>query len=329
MDYAVRLDPGSLTDIAPEWALLWEADPSSTLFHRPEFALAWIPVSSPAARPVLIEVRDGDDLAGLLTIAVDHDGVLRFLLDPEVTDYLGPISRPEMREVVAESAFEAAATIPGWIEAEFEALDADSGWVEVLSRAAKAAGFEVQEEPMDVSPRVRLGGGFEAYLAGLNGKLRHEIRRKARRLEREHEYSIRLSDAATLDADLEAFFRMHRASDGPKGHFMHEGSAGLFTRIASDFLRGGWLRLVWLESAGAPLAAVFGFSARGTWSVYNSAYDHRHRDLSPGMVVMGEAIRLAAEEGCHTFDLLRGSEPYKYRFGATDVSVRRLRARRT
>jgi CelD/BcsL family acetyltransferase involved in cellulose biosynthesis len=39
---------------------------------------------------------------------------------------------------------------------------------------------------------------------------------------------------------------------------------------------------------------------------------------------MGETIRLAAEEGCSTFDMLRGDEPYKYRFGATDVPLIRL-----
>lgn len=325
----MRFGLESLTDVAGAWALLWESDPSSTLFHHPQFARAWIPASDPSARPALIEVSDGTDLVGLAPVSVGPDGVLRFFLDPEVTDYLGPISRPELRDVVAECAFEAMATIPGWTEADFAGLDADSGWVEALARAAKAAGLEVQEEPMDVAPRVGLLGDFEAYLAGLNSKLRHEIRRKERRLAREHEYAIRLSDVATLDDDLEAFFRMHRASDGPKGHFMHEGAASLFTRIASAFLRHGWLRLAWLESAGVPLAAVFSFSARGTWSVYNSAYDHRHRELAPGMVLMAETMRLAAEEGCHTFDFLRGSEPYKYRFGAIDASVRRLRARRT
>jgi CelD/BcsL family acetyltransferase involved in cellulose biosynthesis len=36
------------------------------------------------------------------------------------------------------------------------------------------------------------------------------------------------------------------------------------------------------------------------------------------------ALRLAADEGCHTFDLLRGDEPYKYRFGAVDRPLHTL-----
>jgi CelD/BcsL family acetyltransferase involved in cellulose biosynthesis len=42
------------------------------------------------------------------------------------------------------------------------------------------------------------------------------------------------------------------------------------------------------------------------------------------MVLISELIERAADEGCATFDLLRGDEPYKYRFGAVDREVRTL-----
>ena len=34
------------------------------------------------------------------------------------------------------------------------------------------------------------------------------------------------------------------------------------------------------------------------------------------MVLVGEDIRLAIEDGCAAFDLLKGDYEYKYRFGA-------------
>ena len=169
-----------------------------------------------------------------------------------------------------------------------------------------------------------VAGGFDAYLASIDGKLRHEVLRKERKLQREAGYTIRLSDRASLDADLQIFYEMHRSSTGPKGRFMHEDVASLFTRIAHAFDDLGWLRLSWLDLSGEPAAAAFSFSTRGIWSVYNSAYDHRQRDLGPGMVLMSETIRLAAEEGCGTFDMLRGDEPYTYRFGAVDVPLLQL-----
>jgi CelD/BcsL family acetyltransferase involved in cellulose biosynthesis len=69
---------------------------------------------------------------------------------------------------------------------------------------------------------------------------------------------------------------------------------------------------------------VYAYSYSDAWGVWNSAYDHRRRELSPGMVIMSDAIRLAASEGCATFDFLRGTEPYKYRFGASDLPLVRL-----
>jgi CelD/BcsL family acetyltransferase involved in cellulose biosynthesis len=37
-----------------------------------------------------------------------------------------------------------------------------------------------------------------------------------------------------------------------------------------------------------------------------------------GSVLMYQAIRFAADAGARVFDFLRGTEPYKYRFGAVD-----------
>jgi CelD/BcsL family acetyltransferase involved in cellulose biosynthesis len=42
------------------------------------------------------------------------------------------------------------------------------------------------------------------------------------------------------------------------------------------------------------------------------------------MVLVAEDIRLAIEEGCTRFDLLKGDYAYKYRFGAVPKRVRRL-----
>jgi CelD/BcsL family acetyltransferase involved in cellulose biosynthesis len=39
---------------------------------------------------------------------------------------------------------------------------------------------------------------------------------------------------------------------------------------------------------------------------------------------VAEDIRLAIEEGCAVFDLLKGNYTYKYRFGAIPRRVRRL-----
>ena len=67
-----------------------------------------------------------------------------------------------------------------------------------------------------------------------------------------------------------------------------------------------------------------GDGAARMWGLYNSSFDPTLAALAPGMVLVWELIERAAGEGCTTFDLLRGDEPYKYRFGAVDREIRTL-----
>jgi CelD/BcsL family acetyltransferase involved in cellulose biosynthesis len=329
MEVSVRRDDAALTDLSGEWLTLWRKDPAASVFQTPHYArAAWETEIGADQTLAAIEMRRDDTLAGVATASVDLDGTLRFLGNKEVTDYLGPVCEPADKDDVAD-AFVSAMSELEWSQAELFGLAADSGWPESLARAAKAAGHTVEEIQQDVCPRIAPLGTYDGYLARLDGKLRHEIRRKARRLEREAgAYTIRVSDRSTLDADLETFYDMHRSSTGPKGRFMHEDVAVLFSQIAAAFDDQGWLRLTWLEHEGTALAGMFSFSAKNSWSVYNSAYDHTKGDLAPGMVLMAETIRLAAEEGCEVFDMLRGAEPYKYRFGAIDMPLIELRVSR-
>jgi len=331
MDVQTLTDHEALSTLAVEWRALWERDPTASIFHTDEYAsTAWETELGADRALAVVTMREAGLLVGLGAVTIDPDGGLRFLGNAEITDYLGPISAEADRGRFADAFIGAIAGLPGWSFAELLGLAADSGWPDALARAAKDAGFDVEHGRHDVCPRIALSGSFDDYLAGLPSKLRHEIRRKARRLEREiGGYAIRLSDDAGLDVDLETFYQMHRASQGPKGKFLHDDMVPVFSRLAHTFAARGWLRLAWLEAEGAPLAATLSFSERGVWSVYNSAYDHTKRDLGPGMVLMGDTIRLATEEGCSVVDLLRGDEPYKYRFGAEDVPLIKLNLARS
>jgi CelD/BcsL family acetyltransferase involved in cellulose biosynthesis len=327
MRTAVFDDASAFAKLVGPWRALLPRDPAWSVFHTPQYLAVWWAEFGAGASLRIVEVLEDDDLRGIVVLAL-RDETIRFAGDSDTTDYRGPVSAPEDRDAVAAAVLDAVAG-ERWQVFEMDGLSADSGWPEAFSRAAKAAGYTVSEEPVDACPRVGIPGSWEAYLAALPSKLRHEIHRKARRLERDAgPYTVRQATEQTLDDDLEAFFGMHRSSDGPKGRFMHEGMATFFGSFAWMLFSQGWLRLALLEIGGEPWAGMYAFRSGDDWDVWNSAYDHRHRELAPGMVLMAECIRLAAEEGCTTFDFLRGTEPYKYRFGAVDVPLVRLEVRR-
>jgi CelD/BcsL family acetyltransferase involved in cellulose biosynthesis len=94
---------------------------------------------------------------------------------------------------------------------------------------------------------------------------------------------------------------------------------------ASGFLDRDWLRLHVLEFQGTCRAALHVFTCRGRGYYYSGGFDPSLARFSPGTVLTGFAIEDALDRGSHTFDFLRGDEPYKYTWGASNrVNHRRL-----
>jgi CelD/BcsL family acetyltransferase involved in cellulose biosynthesis len=183
----------------------------------------------------------------------------------------------------------------------------------------------VEEADDDVAPLLELPGSYEEYLAGLPAKLRHELRRKARRLDQEMDgHTLVHATADTLARDLGLFVAMHRASEGPKGKFMKPGMEIFFRRLGDAFLQEGIFRLAFVEARGEKIAGAIAFAHEGTTYLYNSAFDHRYRALAPGVVLVADLIEQACRERCDRFDMLKGDLSYKYRFGARPRAVRRL-----
>src|SRR5207244_8281775 len=122
-------------------------------------------------------------------------------------------------------------------KADLRGIPTESPWLAALEAAAAAQGLGVERRPDGVAPLIELAGSFDAYLAALPTKLRHEIRRKERRLlEQTGGYEVTLSTPGTLQADLDWFIDLHKSSPGPKGRFMHAGVEIFFRRLGEAFL---------------------------------------------------------------------------------------------
>jgi CelD/BcsL family acetyltransferase involved in cellulose biosynthesis len=63
---------------------------------------------------------------------------------------------------------------------------------------------------------------------------------------------------------------------------------------------------------------LYGFWWRETFAAYQHGWDRDYARDALGNVLVLRALELAAEHGAQAFDFLRGTEPYKYRFGAHD-----------
>ncbi|HEX6230685.1 MAG TPA: GNAT family N-acetyltransferase [Actinomycetota bacterium] len=326
MDIVFSEDPREF--VRRDWSNLVTADPAGTFFHTPGFLkLYWEEFAREPDHLLLAFAEEGGVQVGL--VAFERLGsTLRFLGGTDVTDYQGPVGLPEARPGVAKELFAALARRDEWSTADLRGLPEDRPWLELLAEGAAAQGFQIaveDDDPNPVAPFLPIPGSFEEYLASLPSKLRHEIKRKARKLESEAgAWRICLATHETLDAYLDRFVDLHRLSEGPKGVFMRPGMEIFFRRLAEAFLPRGIFNLTFIEVNGVKAAGTIGFRFEGTYYLYNSAFDRAYQAVSPGMVLVAEDIRIAIEAGCSGFDLLKGDYAYKYRFGAYPRTVKRL-----
>jgi CelD/BcsL family acetyltransferase involved in cellulose biosynthesis len=317
-----------------DWEQLVDEDPHASLFQGPRYLAVWHEVLGQRVTARVHTVhRDGRTI-GVIPEAHERVGtpsgpteVRRFLGGSEVTDYLGPVSRPEDRADVANAYVAHLAGDRDWDEYVAGGLARDSGWIEVFRRAASEHGLAIfEQDTEDVCPRVDLTGGYGAYLSRLPGKLRHELQRKTRKLARDAG-ELRLIEVAPdeIPDHLDAFLDLAGRSDpGKSGFFARDDVRRWFRALADEFVADGTFRLHQLEVGGMPGASTVSLVHDGEWGLYNSAFDPALSALSPGIVLVDQLIQLAGEDGCHVFDLLRGDEAYKYRFGAVDRPIERL-----
>jgi CelD/BcsL family acetyltransferase involved in cellulose biosynthesis len=313
--------------IARDWTHLVEADPEATFFHTPRWLkLYWEEFGSDALRIAMVRRGDEDVSAAAFDV---RDRTVTWLGGFDLTDYMGPVAAPADRLLAARDLMAALCGLEGWTDADLAGLPEDGAWLGALRDAAGAVGIAATVEPDGVAPFVPLPGSFEEYLAGLPSKLRHEIRRKERRL-RERHPGARMVDATpdTAAEAMDRFVEMHGSAVGQKGRFMVPGMELFFHRFAEDLLPDGTLRLSFIEIDGTRIAGALGFRWDDRFLLYNSAFDHAYGDVAPGMVLIAELIRTSIEEHRTGFDMLKGDLSYKYRFGARRRRIMRLRLRR-
>lgn len=284
----------------------------------------------PEAQLALISAQAGDRLLGIapLFIAV-HEGRRALLLvgSIEISDYLDLIVRPADVQAFVRGLLDFATGAP-----ELAALPMD--WYNVpesspttaaLRAEAARRGWGHDERVYRPTPFIALDGNFEAYLASLDKKQRHEIRRKMRRASEppnNSQFEL-LQDERRVEPSIEQFLEL-MAHDAEKARFLTPVMRGHMRVV----LRWAWkedlLWLAFLRIDGGVAAAAFNFDFKGKLWGYNSAVNREYLDLSPGWVLLGHQIRWACENGRSELDFLRGDEKYKYQFGARDRHVLRI-----
>jgi CelD/BcsL family acetyltransferase involved in cellulose biosynthesis len=178
------------------------------------------------------------------------------------------------------------------------------------------------------SPVMHAGMSWDELLKSRSSNFREQVRRRERKLAREHDLSYRLADPHTLDADFDTLVRLHEGRWAEASDTFATELKAFHLDFARRALERGWLRLWVLEADGEPVAAWHGFRIGGVESYYQSGRDRAWDRYRVGFVLLTHTMREAFDDGMREYRLLRGAEQYKDRFATADDGVTTLAAAR-
>ena len=335
----------TLSELDPiEWNNLLSESISDVPFLRYEYLSAWWETRGGGewdqAELALVSARENGELIGIAPLFLtEHDDqqALMLLGSIEISDYLDLIVRaddlPRFLSGLLDFLAAQARRGPGqadsalaWSAFDWYNLPVDSPTLAALKVETDKQGWDYTSEPFRPALSVSLPGDFEAYLASIDKKQRHEIRRKIRRSEtdvRNVRWYI-VEDESTLDAEIDDFLSL-MANDHHKEAFLTEVMRTQMRTSIHGAFKAGWLQLAFMEVDGRKAAGYLNFDYGNRIWVYNSGLDFDYRDLSPGWVLLGYLLQWANENGRDEFDFMRGDEDYKVKFGGIKRDVMRVK----
>ncbi len=318
----------AFTELADEWDGVAGKGMTDTPFQTLAYQQAWWTHLQPEGSE-LITVTTRDDAGQLLGIGCffTSAGRLHFNGCIEETDYLDLIAPAEHAEAVWRATLECLGTLDRSICQGLELcnIPTTSPSRVILPQLAPQYNLTIEEQIAEVCPVIPLPGSFEEYLETLDSKQRRELSRKLRRAEAADVMTKDVSGSADIDAEIDHFLDLLQKSTFEKRDWLNEGRRALFHDVARSAQAAGTLQLLFTSVEGRRAAALFNFDYKDRIWVYNSGLDPTaFSALSPGVVLTATAIERAITLGRQEFDFLRGSEEYKYRFGARDTAIYRL-----
>jgi len=310
----------------PTLSSCW-TDPSQNLnwgsiFILPVWLKAWWQEFGTAVELHLRAIRHEDKIIGIAPLQV-KERTASIIGSIDVCDYLDFVVVPGM-EFDFFTALLDDLRQQGINHLDLSPLRPDSTVLNHLVGIAQERDYEVLCQSEDVSLELDLPSTWDEYLAALNKKQRHELRRKLRRLSETGNANYRFIGVGQKVGELtDTFLKLFSLSREEKASFMTSKMESFFKLITKTMAEVGLLRFGILESNTLTTAMVMGFDYNDSIYLYNSAYDPQYDSLSVGLLCKVLCIKDSIEKGRKKFDFLKGDETYKHHLGGKQVPLYR------
>jgi CelD/BcsL family acetyltransferase involved in cellulose biosynthesis len=319
------------SSLKDDWNTLLKNSATDVPFLRHEYLTAWWQHRGGGEWPadsqlnIVLARNDDGELRAIAPLfrSLDASGrpVLLLLGSIEISDFLDFIAPADVLNEFCEAllAYLSEPGGPDWHCLDLYNLLEGSPTLAALAQAAEKAGLRFNQARLQPAPVIALPGTFEAYFEMLEGKDRQELRRKLRNANGFFlpVGSYIVEDGSTLDDEFEAFTAL-MIQEPDKAEFLTPLMKEQMRAIFKAAWEAGFLRLTFMTVGGEKAAGLATFDYNNRIWGYNGGMNKKYEKLGPGVVFMGMDLEKTIQTGYEAYDLMRGDEEYKYRFGAKD-----------
>jgi CelD/BcsL family acetyltransferase involved in cellulose biosynthesis len=304
----------SFDSLTSEWSALADRLGAAPYLY-PGWHRAWQAAFGGGALRILA-ARRGAHLVGVLPMEVRHGG-LSAPTNAHTPGFDILALDEEAARALAGALFET-----GRPHLSVHPVDADGQALRALAAAATAHGYRTLVQPTGRAPYLRLAEDIRGHESALSRNLRHDVRRRFRRLCETGSVSVEVSDGRARLEDLlrEGFDVEAKSWKGRRGTAIaaRDDTTRFYRGLAQWAAEAGWLRLAFLRLDGRAIAFQFDLEPGLHYYSLKIGYDSAFERFSPGKLLLYTMVARAVARGLPAFELLGSDEPWKERW--TDSS---------
>jgi len=323
VDY--RTDRGELV---AAWEKALRRCRSATVFQTPQWILPWYRNAPGRQAPLAVVASDHDGPVGIAPLVIQTGYAARVirLASTGVSDYLDFVVAQGFERQFGASLM---AFLEGirWDLLDLQQVPEGSIAARQVMQAAVERGFTLHTQVQEVCPSVPLPDSWREFRASLSKSMRQNVDYYPRMALRRLGARIQGPDSDGA-GHLERIMALHQARWRRRwlpGSFGSRRVQDFHREVADGMSQRGSLALYTLWVNGWMGAGLYCLDYGDAVFYYSGGFHPALGRYSPGTILVAKAIGDAIERGKRRFDLLRGGEPYKYRWGARDRVNMRIR----
>jgi CelD/BcsL family acetyltransferase involved in cellulose biosynthesis len=301
--------------LAAEWAALEAGAPAGAFFQSVAWCRSWYRAYSDHYRPVVLIVRDGSELVGIVPLATPHDVPRLVFAGDNMADYRDVLAAPGTERSVVGALldlFRSGEFAGELVIGPTEPMSPTTSIVAELCRARGDLWAIGRRHP------CRRWSGDANVLRG-----KKTVRNRANYFARQGTVRVErlrtLAEWAPFRTDFFDHHGLRQIQVGRLVTFDSERKRGFYEAILRDYPESTHATV--LTVGGRLVAGHLGFVSRGTilWAV--PMFDVWETRNSPGQVLLLSMMESATALGFNSIDFTLGTEDYKTRFGDTALEL--------